>query len=242
MEQFDNKEFQELDLTEVVEGMADVYLKLAKLAEKLVTASYAHEREINRHREKKGDYRIEFPIDIEMIASYLGMRIEKESLNEEEPRSFSRILGIITTQNGKVSVLIDNKVSYTTQRYTIANAIGRFLLNPTGTSLKCSYAVPLIPQSLEEIAADGIALFLLLPMKTFKDEFLNYLKSCGDRPLDVDLWLMHLGNKSQIPQFNLAIGYQQMKQVLCYQRQSEFRESGFDITKMMDDPYDIIFA
>lgn len=53
---------------------------------------------------------------------------------------------------------------------------------------------------------------------------------------------MHLSNKSQISQFNLAIGYQQMKQVLCYQRQLEFRESGFDINKILDDPYDIIFA
>lgn len=242
MEQFDNKEFQDLNLLEVVEGVADVYLKLAKTAEKLVTASYANERNMIGDNEKEIDYKIEFPIDIELIARYLGMKIERESLNEEEPRSFSRILGVITTQNGKVSVSIDNKVSYKTQRYTIANAVGRFLLNQTGTSLKCNYAIPLIPQSLEEIAADGIALFLLLPMKTFKDEFLNYLKGCGNRPLDVDLWLMHLGNKSQISQFNLAIGYQQMKQVLCHQRQFEFRESGFDITKMMEDPYDIIFA
>lgn len=241
MGQFNLSESLGQSLRETVEGMADQYLKIAKAAEELVEASYADERD-RKDNSDKSDYKIEFPIDIEMIASHLGMKIEKKSLNREEPRSFSRILGIITSQNGKAYVAIDNEVSYKTQRYTIANAIGRFLLNQKGTSLKCSYAIPLIPQSLEEIAADSIALFLLMPMKTFKDEFFNYLKSCGDRPLNVDAWLTHLGNKSQISQFNLAIGYQQMKQVLCYQRQSEFRESGFDINKIPDDPYDTIFA
>lgn len=241
MGQFNLSESLGQSLKETVEGMADQYLQIAKAAEELVEASYADEKD-RKDNSDKSDYKIEFPIEIELIASHLGMKIEKKSLNREEPRSFSRILGIITSQNGKAYVAIDNEVSYKTQRYTIANAIGRSLLNQKGTSLKCSYAIPLIPQSLEEIAADSIALFLLMPMKTFKDEFLNYLNSCGDRPLNVDAWLTHLGNKSQISQFNLAIGYQQMKQVLCYQRQSEFRKSGFDINKIPDDPYDTIFA
>lgn len=242
MEPFDLREFQDLTLREGVEGMADLYLKVAKAAEKLVEVSYAGAGDFKAGDEKTADCRYEFPIDIELIARYLEMTIEKKSLNREEPRSFSRILGIITSQNGRAVVVVDNEVSYKTQRYTIANAIGRFLLNQTETSLKCSYAIPLVPQSLEEIAADVIALFLLLPMKAFKDEFLHYLEGCGDRPLDVDAWMVHLGNKSQIPQFNLAIGYQQMKQVLCYQRQEDFKNSGFDISKIFDDPYDIIYA
>ncbi len=242
MGQFNLTETQIQCLKETVEGTAENYLEIANATEELIEASYAGESDIKENSVKKSDYKIEFPIDIELVASHLGMKIEKKSLNREEPRSFSRVLGIITSQDGKAYVAIDNEVSYKTQRYTIANAVGRFLLNQSGTSLKCSYAIPLIPQSLEEIAADTIALFLLLPMKTFKEEFLNYLEGCGDRPLDVDAWLMHLSNKSQISQFNLAIGYQQMKQVLCYQRQLEFRESGFDINKIQDDPYDIIFA
>lgn len=242
MGQFNLTEIQIQCLKGTVEGTAENYLGIANATEELIEASYADESDIKENNDKKSDYKIEFPIDIELVASHLGMKIEKKSLNREEPRSFSRVLGIITSQDGKAYVAIDNEVSYKTQRYTIANAVGRFLLNQSGTSLKCSYAIPLIPQSLEEIAADTIALFLLLPMKTFKEEFLNYLEGCGDRPLDVDAWLMHLSNKSQISQFNLAIGYQQMKQVLCYQRQLEFRESGFDINKILDDPYDIIFA
>ena len=237
MESFDLREFQNLNLGEGVEGMADLYLKVAKVAEKLVEASYARASD-----EKTIDCKYEFPIDIELIARYLEMTIEKKKLNKEEPRSFSRILGIITSQDGRTVVVIDNEASYKMQRYTIANAIGRFLLNQTETSLKCSYEIPLIPQSLEEIAADVIALFLLLPMKAFKDEFLHYLEGCGDQPFDVDAWMVHLGNKSQVTQFNLAIGYQHMKQILCYQRQSDFKNSGFDISIIFDDPYDIIYA
>ena len=45
MEQFDVKEFQELSLNEGVEAMADLCLKVAKTAEKLVEESYAEIKE-----------------------------------------------------------------------------------------------------------------------------------------------------------------------------------------------------
>lgn len=176
------KLFQDLDLVRKTENVAEQYLKIAKAAEELVEASYADESDIKENNDKESDYKIEFPIDIELVASHLGIKIEKKSLNREEPGSFSRVLGIITSQDGKAYVAIDNEVSYKTQRYTIANAVGRFLLNQTGTYLKFSHAIPLIPQSPEEIAADSIALFLLLPMKTFKEEFLNYLEGVRRPP------------------------------------------------------------
>ncbi len=53
---------------------------------------------------------------------------------------------------------------------------------------------------------------------------------------------MHWSDACQVTSFNLAIGYQQMKQVLCYQRQMEFEKNDYDITKMPEDKYDKIFA
>ncbi|MCI8463599.1 MAG: hypothetical protein HFG25_11785 [Lachnospiraceae bacterium] len=53
---------------------------------------------------------------------------------------------------------------------------------------------------------------------------------------------MHWSDACQVTPFNLAIGYQQMKQVLCYQRQMEFEKNDYDITKMPEDKYDKIFA
>ncbi len=138
--------------------------------------------------------------------------------------------------------MVASNCSYKTRRYAIANGVGRYLLNESQSMLKYAYAIPLIPQSLEEIAADSIAIFLLLPVTLFKDEFLRYLNTCKECPLDVDVWLEHLSNVSQITPFNLAIGYQQMKQVLCYQRQMEFAEYDYDVTKMSEDYYEKIFS
>lgn len=59
--------------------------------------------------------------------------------------------------------------------------------------------------------------------------------------MDVDLWLQYLSDKSQISLFNLSIGYQQLKQVLCLQRQKEFEAKGYDINKM-ESTYEKIFA
>lgn len=58
----------------------------------------------------------------------------------------------------------------------------------------------------------------------------------------MDEWLQHLSDRCQISPFNLAIGYQQMKQVLCYQRQQEFEKYDYDINRMPEDKYSKIFA
>lgn len=224
-------EFQELKLNEKVENTSEHYLKAAKAAEELILESY---KETGRGPA--------FPIDIELVARSLGIVVVKEDLNGGNVRRLNRTLALITSQNGEGYAVIDNQVSYKTQRYALANAVGRFLLNQPKELLKCTYAIPLIPQSLEEIAADVIALFILLPITTFKNEFLKYLEEYKYCPLDVDAWMEYLGNKSQISLFNLAIGYQQMKQVLCYQRQEEFRQNDFDITKLLLDRYDRIYA
>ena len=132
-------------------------------------------------------------------------------------------------------------VSYKTQRYAIAHSIARYLLREDESWDESSYAIPLIPQSLEEIMGDVLALFLLLPMETFKKEFSKYLEARKEYPMDVDLWLQYLSDKSQISLFNLSIGYQQLKQVLCLQRQKEFEAKGYDINKM-ESTYEKIFA
>lgn len=225
-------EFENLGINEGVETIAKLYNEIAVKAEKLVFESYA-----------KVGKKVTFPIEINMVAKYLGIEIVKESLNLDGVTNFSRKLGIVTSTNDKgVRILVDDAVSYKTRRYTVANGVGRYLLNESKAIFKNTYAIPLIPQSLEEIAADSIAVFLLMPVTTFKDEFLQYLDERRECPIDVDMWLEHLSDKCQITPFNLAIGYQQMKQVLCYQRQVEFEKNDYDIGRMREDRYDRIFA
>ena len=226
------KRFEELNINKGVENITKLYNEIAVYTEELVSESY-----------KKVNKEVSFPIDINIIAEYLDINIKRDNLNLVGSTNYSRKLGIITARNSSGYIVVDENVSYKTCRYAIANGIGRYLLNQSRGIFKSSYAIPLIPQSLEEIAADSIAVFLLMPVTTFKDEFLAYLNACESRPLDVDEWMQHLSDRCQITQFNLAIGYQQMKQVLCYQRQQEFEKYNYDITKMTDeDKYSKIFA
>lgn len=225
------KQFEELNINEGVENITKLYDEIAKNSEELICESY-----------KQFGKKVSFPIDINMVAEYLNIEVLKDNLNLVGSTNFSRKLAIITAKHGVGHIVVDLSVGYKTRRYAIANGIGRYLLKQSRGIFKSSYAIPLIPQSLEEIAADSIALFLLMPTTTFKEEFLRYLNECKSRPLDVDEWLQYLSDRCQISPFNLAIGYQQMKQVLCYRRQMEFEKYDYDITKIPEDKYSKIFA
>lgn len=224
-------QFENLGINEGVRTSSILFDKIAVKAEKLVNESY-----------KAANKTVMFPIDITLIAANLEIEIQQENLNPVGTTNFSKKLAVTTSTSGGVKIIVDTSVSYMTRRYAIANGIGRYLLNESQNMLKNTYAIPLVPQSLEEIAADSIAIFLLLPITLFKDEFLRYLNACEERPLNVDEWLTHLSNVSQVTPFNLAIGYQQMKQVLCYQRQIEFAKYNYDITQMLEDSYEKIFS
>lgn len=224
-------QFENLGINENVETSSKLFDTIAVKAENLVYESY---KVVNKTAT--------FPIDITLIADNLGIEIQRENLNPVGTTNFSKKLAVTTSTSDGVKIIVDTSVSYMTRRYAIANGIGRYLLNESQSMLKNAYAIPLVPQNLEEIAADSIAIFLLLPITLFKDEFLRYLDACNECPLDVGKWLTNLSDVSQVTPFNLAIGYQQMKQVLCYQRQIEFAKYNYDITKMPEDPYEKIYS
>lgn len=221
-------EFKDQKYLKTIQDMSEIYLDIAEKAEKFIKKIYK-DKEIN------------LPIDLNLIAEDLGIRIMQENLNINGGKSLSRILGRLECENFQTWIKVEASVSYKTQRYAIAHSIARYLLREDKSWDESSYAIPLIPQSLEEIMGDVLALFLLLPMETFKKEFSKYLEARKEYPMDVDLWLQYLSDKSQISLFNLSIGYQQLKQVLCLQRQKEFVANGYDINKM-ESTYEKIFA
>ena len=55
-----------------------------------------------------------------------------------------------------------------------------------------------MPSEITDVVADKVALFLLLPLDLFKEEFKKYLLSIKDYPLDVDEWLSYLSDRSQV--------------------------------------------
>lgn len=219
-----------LNILKQTDDQADIYLKLAWAAEELLENVYATE---NR--------KPEFPIDIEMIGRSMGIKVEQKELNKSTSNRFNKILGQLLINEHEKKIEVDNKISHKTQQYAIAHSIGRCLLLEKDTIYENSYAIPLMPSALEEIAADKIALFLLLPLGLFKKEFKMYLDSCKERPLDVDSWLQFLSEKTQTTMFNLAIGYQQLKTVTCLERLLDFEKSNYDFTKFQDE-YSEIFA
>lgn len=209
------REFSDIsmELPERMKHITELYVSIDHITKDLLRKVYGNEE-------------IKFPIDIERVAQYLHIKVEKEGLNENGERRFSRILGRILMQKTNITIIADNTVGDKTQRYAIAHAIGRYLLSNEEDMFESTYAIPLIPQSLDEIVTDVIALFLLLPTEVFKKEFADYLGKTEDYPMNVDAWLGYLSDKSMISLFNLSIGYQQLKQVLGYERQKAFEKSG----------------
>lgn len=213
--------------------MAKQYFDMADKAEKMVRECYMMEGKVLVH----------FPIDINLIARCLGILVSERDLNSTESACFSKKLGIIRSDRGKKEIVVNSAIGYKTRRYAIAQGISRYLLKGSQNLSDISYAIPLVPRNLDETAVDTLAVFIMIPMTTFKDELFNYIKEHAEqKSFDVDAWLDYLYNKTQIPLFNLASGYQQMKIALCYQRQKEFEDCDFDLTRMKDNAYDIIYA
>lgn len=161
---------------------------------------------------KDNDKSLEFPVDIKTVARFMGFSVKLTGkIGASAPNLFNKVLGQITVSNDEKLIEVNNAVSYKAQNYAIAHSLGCYLLLETDQAYVSSYAIPLMPSDLEEIAADKVALFLLLPLSLFKDEFKQYLERTKTHPLDVDDWLEYLSDKSQVQMFNLAIGYQQLK-------------------------------
>lgn len=219
-----------LDIPKQTERQTTLYLELAYQSEKLLKYVY--------HENGK---ELGFPIDIEMVGRSMGITIVRRRILASAANQFNKVLGQILISEKEKIIEVDNQVSYKTQQYAIAHSVGRYLLLDKDTLYEHSYAIPLMPSELGEIAADIAALFLLIPLNVFKREFKEYLESIKDYPLNVDRWLQYLSDKSQVSLFNLAIGYQQLKQVVCWERLKAFEYVDYDLSRF-EDEYEDIFA
>lgn len=217
-----------LGILEHTEKQAALYLDLAYQIEGFLKNVY----------QKYGN-ELEFPVDVRQICEYMGISVTSRPISVSMPNQYNKVLGHITINNDEKMILVNNRVSIKTQRYAIAHSLGRYLLLKGERIYEHSYAIPLMPDELGEISADTVALFLLLPLSVFKKEFKKYLRMIKNYPLDVDKWLQYLSDKSQMPMFNLAIGYQQLKQVACYERIKAFEEADYNFDDFSDQYSDI---
>ncbi len=165
-----------------------------------------------------------FPVDVELLANRMGVRIDIEDLNEFSfLGSMNRIIGQIQIGNNfftdekNKTIFVDKTAPFSSRRYAIAHELAHFIMHHDDRDYYEDYCImPMCPADIEEIVADIFAIFLLIPVRYFFAEFLEYVKCKkeeGKVPVTTESWIRYLAEISMIPDYYVAYGYQQLRYV-----------------------------
>lgn len=165
----------------------------------------------------------DFPIDIDKIVRSLGIDIVYLPLNEEGDRKYThKIVGKILKRKNRFTlkdaniIFIDDESRKDEQRYAMAHGLAHYLIHIEKEWYSGEYRVmPMLCKEKEDIVADIFAVFLLIPLPVFLEEFSSYL---GGEPIPVRTseWLKYLSNVTEMPYEDVAIGYQNIRYVFSY--------------------------
>lgn len=183
-----------------------------------------------------------FPVDIELLAERLGAQIEEENLNEVQSWScMNRKIGQIEiaenyfTKEKVRTIFVDKAAPPSSRRYAIAHELAHYITHYDDWGYYEAYCImPMCPKEIDEIVADIFAIFLLIPVKYFFVEFLEYVKrkiGDGGAPVTTERWIRYLAERSMISDYYVAYGYQQLRYVaywiyLAWLNEDELREAG----------------
>lgn len=190
--------------------------------------------------------KIQFPVDIKKIADYKEIQICFAPLNygggnkidqniaqlrfdvNEEGNVIKKI--ILDDEMGRNSDDVDNLSDL--ERYAVAYEIGKTIIEgehyeaPEKSDIaklnlfSVPYSLPRLSAQLENFEYEMCAIFLLLPMRQFLEEFSTYIEEIREHPVMMDRWIGYLSSKAEIPNYQLVNGYQYIK--LCaYQYYTE---------------------
>ena len=165
-----------------------------------------------------------FPVDVELLANMLGAQVEIEDLNEFSGLgNMNRIIGQIQigtnffTKGKMKTIFADKKAPFSSRRYAIAHELAHFIMHYDDSDYYEDYCImPMCPADIEEIVADIFAIFLLIPVRYFFAEFLEYVKCKkeeGRIPVTTESWIRYLAEISMTPDYYVAYGYQQLRYV-----------------------------
>lgn len=197
---------------------------------------------MNLIRKVYGDRPVVFPIDIEAIASHTGFEVHYLDFENQESCTTTCILSrLIEEKQGKMAIVVNKLLDAKTQRYAIARGIAKYLLRGEESMFEGIYDTTMIPQDIDTTTEDVIACFLLLPLDLTTSELKEYLGRTSSKEVDSNTWIRQFSDKSMVPVYNAAVGYQHIRQILGYERQKEFESKGFDINKM-ENCDEIIYA
>ena len=178
-----------------------------------------------------GENNYSFPIDIHYVYDKMGIPLYEMDLNSYmegcAPKRVNRIIGKISirkdlmTNKMKRSVYIDENTPPVLQRYAMAHELCHYILqideSEFYTDEYCN--MPMLPKSPLELVADAFAIFLLIPLGPFLDEFLNYVKEekeSGRPPFRTSDWIEHLSAVCFISKDYVACGYEQIRTVAAW--------------------------
>lgn len=197
---------------------------------------------MNLIRKVYGDRPVVFPIDIEAIASHIGFKVHYLDFENQESCTTTGILSrLIEEKQGKMAIVVNKLLDAKTKRYAIARGIAKYLLRGKESMFEGIYDTTMIPQDIDTTTEDVIACFLLLPLDLTTSELKEYLRRTSSKEVDSNTWIRQFSDKSMVPIYNAAVGYQHIRQILGYERQKEFESKGFDINKM-ENCDEIIYA
>lgn len=197
---------------------------------------------MNLIRKVYSDRPVVFPIDIEAIASHIGFEVHYLDFENQESCTTTGILSrLIEEKQGKMAIVVNKLLDAKTQRYAIARGIAKYLLRGEESMFEGIYDTTMIPQDIDTTTEDVIACFLLLPLDLTTSELKEYLGRTSSKEVDSNTWIRQFSDKSMVPVYNAAIGYQHIRQILVYERQKEFESKGFDINRI-ENIDEIIYA
>ena len=170
--------------------------------------------------------KVSLPIDIVEFARKLGFEIVYDEIAQTEQQTF----GVATPKE----IHVNKNLKYKEQRWAIAKAMAYFLNNSNQKEMLFFVQSPyFVSDNVDEFYTDVMAILLLLPITLFKQEVSKYI--------DRDDLLQRLSDISQIPIFQLSIGYQFIKQMLSFKRQKDFEECHYDVESFTVDEYENIY-
>lgn len=197
---------------------------------------------MNLIRKVYSDRPVVFPIDIEAIASHIGFEVHYLDFENQESCTTTGILSrLIEEKQGKMAIVVNKLLDAKTQRYAIARGIAKYLLRGEESMFEGIYDTTMIHQDIDTTTEDVIACFLLLPLDLTTSELKEYLGRTSSKEVDSNTWIRQFSDKSMVPVYNAAIGYQHIRQILGYERQKEFESKGFDINRI-ENIDEIIYA
>lgn len=197
---------------------------LNKNAEALLCEFWDFSEKTEKLLEQLG-IKVSLPINIREVARKLGFDISYNVFSDEENPVFA-------TSTPK-TINLRLHLTHKEERWAIAKAVSYFLINSGSQEIIHTCNPFFVSCNIDEFYLDAFAILLLLPISLFKKEV---SKNIGKSD-----FLQRLSDQTQIPVFQLSIGYQLIKQMLCFQRYKAFEECDFDVTKVPVEQYEEIF-